>query len=137
MVKNTRYRVRFHLGKGPHFGHWQITEHRADGTKHVQYFDPQVTQLWLFGAKLRNQRATAKKIHAGAHKKVCAWIEATNVWILSQPKLDTVFDSQRFQAIRFNPKIAPHWTDAQGGNLDGQSFDRLVTFGKGVFADGV
>lgn len=136
MIRDTRYRVRFHLGKGPHFGHWQVTKFCCDGRKTVEYYDPKTTRMWLFGARLCNQQATARKIHAGAHKKVCAWIQARHVAISEQSSFDN-FQPHRFQAIRFNPKIQPNWIDGQGSNLDGKRFDRLFTLHTGVYADGV
>lgn len=97
------YKLRFHLGAGRHFMHWQLTSPSGE----VTYYDPKMFNCLLIGTKLKNRRATAEKIHAGANKTVCAWIEAENVFIG-----DEVPDKVRTELmmqIRYNPRIKPHW----------------------------
>ena len=78
------YKIRFHLGRGDNFMKWQVkTLVNGDPTNYsVQYFEPEQYQLAMFDAKLRVQLGTSKKIHEGACKTVCAWVECENLQIL-------------------------------------------------------
>lgn len=122
------YKVRFHLGQGQHFMHWQVTNL---ATKKVTYYDPNRFQLNMGGCTLKNQSSTAKKIHDGAHKTVCAWIIAETVRpivILQQdPKLVRI---ARDMQTSYNPRVAPHWTDQDGNNIDNMTFRTIMTYGR-------
>lgn len=129
-------KVRFHLGAGPHKGHWQVRY--SDGR--VVYHDPAKTTLILWSAKLRNHPAAATKIYCGAHKQVCAWIEAKHVSVCEHSTVAdvvcaglSVSQDQRAGQYHFNPRVAPHWRDGHGGNADNRSFARAVTVGQQVF----
>lgn len=119
-----RYQVRFHLGKGKHFGHWQVKS--AVG---VQYHNPATTSLTLLDCQLRNQPGTARKIHAGEHKKVCAWIDCNEVIV-----------SGRLSVVglpcKYNPKVAPNWRNRSGDNIDNQRVEVLRTEGREVLFTG-
>ena len=111
-----KIRVRFHLAAGEHFMHWQIRYPNGD----VQYVKPSEQNMLLHGCKLRNQKGTAKKIHEGSSKTVCAWIECD--WI------QNVFMSDRGTPLSYNPKVAPYWM-SMGENMDDKTFDRIQTRG--------
>lgn len=96
------YKLRFHLAKGPHFMNWQLTS----PTGEVTYHDPKTFRCLLVGTKLKNRRATAEKIHAGANKTVCAWIEAEQVFI--QDEFPEVNKELMLQ-VRYNPRVLPYW----------------------------
>ena len=49
------YKVRFHLGRGEHFMHWQVKS--DEGV--VSYVDPQDNQLAMLGCKLSLQPTAA------------------------------------------------------------------------------
>lgn len=123
-----KIRVRFNLAKGPHYMKWRI-ENRT--TKFVRYYDPSEFQLVMHDAKLRNQPATAKKIHAGAHKEVCAWIDCARVTVVNILSLD--FDMMVNATLSYNPRKAPYWIAADGTNVDNKEYKRLVTFNKFVY----
>ena len=118
------YKIRFHLGKGQHFMHWQVKD---TATGEVTYHDPIQVDLCLVGAKLRNRPATAQKIHGGADKTVCAWIEAVEVLVT------TPIPQRGPQRARYNPRVAPYWRDPQGANIDGAEFDALYTHGGQIY----
>lgn len=125
----TKFKVRFHLGQGPHFMHWQVRSGRS-----VQYFDPNLFVLSMGGAKLVNQPSTARKIHAGDHKTVCAWIECQELKVLL---IGQHLSSPSGTQVCYNPRVAPFWTDDKnvGTNLDGKKFESLITFRKKVYTN--
>jgi hypothetical protein len=124
MAKSKGFKVRFHLGQGQNYMHWRI-EDTTSGD--YVFFHPDKVMLQLVNAKLRNQKATAQKINAGAHKEVCAWIECSEVIICTD---STPFDGDR--QISYNPRVAPHWV-MDGQNIDGHQFYSLVTLGNKVY----
>ncbi len=128
------FRVRFHFGAGEHFQHWQVTNTH---TKSVTYYDPKTTSLELFNATLRNQPGTARKIHQGANKSVCAWIDCTSVLVVRAGSevvqaCETTLDMLGSPCVRYNPKVAPNWVDDAGNNIDGAEFSQLSTIGRRV-----
>lgn len=120
-------RVRFHLGRGKHYQHWQIRH--PDGR--VEYADPGKVCLYLGGCRLRNHRSTAKRIHAGADKKVCAWVDARYASILP---IHAGESAARLpgESLAFNPRVAPHWTDSEGRDIDGMEYDSIATIGRSL-----
>lgn len=111
-------KVRFHLGKGEHYMQWQIR--KGDS---VMYYDPARYDLWMRGCRLRNQRGTAERIHAGENKTVCAWVECDSISVTSA-NYEPADDSK---AVRFNPRIAPYWMDSDGNDVDGVHYPSLKT----------
>jgi hypothetical protein len=119
-----KFKVRFHLGQGEHFQHWQVSQ---GGTTY--YLDPNRVSLTMVGCKLRNHPATAQKIHDGAHKKVCAWIDCEELEV-TEP------DSHVGLPISYNPRVAPHWRNIGGRNIDGMDCPVLRTNGRQVVYTG-
>ena len=118
-----RYQVRFHLGKGANYGKWQVK-----GPGGVQYHDPATTSLTMLDCQLRNQRGTAQKVHDGANKSVCAWIDANEVFVSGPIHPLEIAGIP----VSYNPKVAPYWRNLSGGNIDGKRLSVLRTFGKQV-----
>ena len=114
--------VRFHLGNGPHCGHWQIRDGRR-----VRYVDPSEASLRLRGCRLVNRRGTAERIHAGAHKTPCAWVECDEVEVY--PPLTQSTGA----SVRYNPRVSPHWI-FEGRDADGMEFALLSTAGNKLTA---
>lgn len=117
-------RVRFHLGAGEHHRQWQI---RHDDGR-VEYHDPDAVTLVMLGCRLRNQRRTSQRIFEGDNKSVCAWVEAQDVVVTAPvtrfwPGLDG-------RGIAFDPRIAPHWRDESGADIDGCRYEAVVTSGR-------
>jgi len=123
------YKVRFHLGRGKNFMKWQVTSNlnTGDGTgaKHVvSYVNPQENQLAMLGCKLSLQPTAAQKIHDGANKTVCAWIECEAVQVLSVNRLKP---NEQDYRIKFNPRQSPNWTDGYNNIVSGNEYEILFT----------
>ena len=123
------YKVRFHLGRGKHFMHWQIKSklNTGDGTgakEIVDYVDPQDNQLAMLGCRLSVQPTAAQKIHDGANKTVCAWIECEAVQVLEVNRLKP---NQQDYRIKFNPRQSPNWTDGYNNIVSGNEYEILFT----------
>lgn len=116
-----QYKCRFHLGAGKNFMHWRV-ENVA--TKEVTFYNPEHYQIVMRDCFLRNQKTTAKKIHEGDNKTVCAWIEAANV-IVFEDSGKTPFGDK----VSYNPKITPNWV-INGENADGQTMKTIITKGR-------
>ena len=115
------YAVRFHLARGPHFMQWQVR-----GPHGTTYHDPAEVSIVMTDCTLRNQPATARKIHAGASKAVCAWIKCRGLSVAPAVPIAG-------PRVSYNPRRAPNWTDDAGGNIDNSTHPRLATSGKSVF----
>lgn len=99
-----KYKIRFNLGKGEHFMHWQI-ENLETGEK--AYYDPKKFSLALDNAKLHNQKGGASKINAGeTSKTVVAWTEAEKVIVLKAKSLSPALYGTR---LAYNPHVLPFW----------------------------
>lgn len=99
-----KYKIRFNLGKGEHFMHWQI-ENLETGEK--AYYDPKKFSLALDNAKLHNQKGGASKINTGeSTKTVVAWTEAEKVIVLKAKSLSPALYGTR---LAYNPHILPFW----------------------------
>ena len=123
-VRNTK--LRFHLGKGKHFMHWQISH---TDNKNVYYYIPEYVQIEMLNCKLINSPSTAEKIYVGKTAKTpiayvqCEKIEVDAIIKPVDPK----------ERLTYNPKTAPNWFDTKGNNIDNFVFEKLVTFGRGVY----
>lgn len=120
------YKVRFHMGRGKNYLKWRIEN---TDTKEVQFICPTEYTLLLQDTKLRNRPATAKKIFEGAHKEICAWIDAVKV---------TIVKSSEFKGneVFYNPRITPYWRDNEGAKIDNTVHPYLATKGRSVFVLG-
>ena len=132
------YKVRFHLGRGKNFMKWQVTSNlnTGDGTgaKHVvSYVNPQENQLAMLGCKLSLQPTAAKKIHDGANKTVCAWIECEAVQILEVNRLKP---NEQDYRIKFNPRQSPNWTDGYNNIVSGNEYEILFTNDRTIWVVG-
>ena len=118
----SKYKIRFNLGRGENYLKWKVTSPNGD----VNYYEPNDVCLHMENCKLVNQQGTAKKIHDGANKTVCAWIESETV---------TIFEPLNIvQGIKvsFNPRVQPNWV-CDGEIVDKGRFDVLYSFENGVY----
>jgi len=106
---------------------WQVK--CPDGT--VEYYRPEQRQLAMFNAKLKVQLGTSKKIHDGACKTVCAWVECDELQVLGQSDLIKPCENDFY--VRFNPRNNPNWTDRYSNILNDDKFDVLVTDDRSIF----
>ena len=120
------HKIRFHLARGDNFMKWQVKS--DDGT--VEYFRPEQRQIAMFNAKLKVQLGTSKKIHDGACKTVCAWVQCDEVQIT---KNDLINPCENDFYVRFNPRHNPNWTDRYSNIMNDEKFDILVTDDRSIF----
>ena len=107
---------------------WQVKS--SDGT--VEYFRPEQRQIAMFNAKLKVQLGTSKKIHDGACKTVCAWIECDEFQVIGQA--DLIKPAENDFYVRFNPRHNPNWTDRYSNIMNDEEFEVLVTEDRSIFA---
>ena len=119
------YKIRFHLGRGENFMKWQV---KAPG--YVQYVDPAEHQIAMFNAKLKVQLGTSKKIHEGACKTVCAWVQCEEFQIMRN---DTIKPNINDFYVRFNPRHNPNWVDMQNTILSDEEYSLLVSQDRSLF----
>ena len=118
------FKVRFHLGAGQHYMHWQVT--KPDGSK--EYYDPASVELRMYQCRLVNRRKTAERIHEGRHKTPCAWIEAAEVRVLHAMDISYGNGGCERGTLHYNPRIAPHWRSSRGLDLDGYVYPQVRAF---------
>lgn len=114
-----KYKLRFNLGAGKNYKKWKIT---GPG-KNTRYVEPTEVTIIMEGCKLVNQRGTATKIYEGAHKTVCAWVEASSLIVYYKMPSDFMKVGSK---VSYNPRIAPNWI-YNNINADKQEFNDLVT----------
>lgn len=120
------YKLRFNLGRGKNFMKWKVTYPNGE----ANYFDPDKVRILIKDGTLRNYRTVAERIHEGANKTVCAWVRAKHLEVF--PLTDTMTPVHG-ECIRFNPRLAPYWTDSTDKNIDDQTFARMATDGRRLF----
>ena len=106
---------------------WKLTDNEGN----VQFLDPNEVTITLNGAKLVNRKSTAKKIFDGAHKEVCAWVEADSVNVHVQKPSSRLMMSTSTPKVSYNPRITPNWV-LNGEDVDKQTFGRLYTVGRDI-----
>ena len=99
------FKVRFHLGAGEHYKHWQIRTPRKGQTDLVEYEDPAKVQLELVNCTLRNKTSVAKKVLSSQVRDVCGWVECQHV-ITTYVDPITVEGLSR---VTYDPKIDLYW----------------------------
>lgn len=132
MKPSKRFRVRFHLGKGKHFKHWQVLDKKNGHYR--DYYDPDKVDIIMYKSRLGNHPATARKIYEGAHKTVCAWVECDMVEIKyhSSPMYEAV-DTSQLTMYKYNPKKNPYWFTDEESDVDGREFKVLSTKGRNIY----
>ena len=99
------FKVRFHLGAGEHYKHWQIRTPRKGQADLVEYEDPSKVQLELVNCTLRNKTSVAKKVLSSQVRDVCGWVECQHV-------ITTYIDPitvEGLSRVTYDPKINLHW----------------------------
>ncbi len=127
-----RYKLRFHLGKGENYRHWQVTT--PDGTR--EFYDPKEYIITMENARLYNNCKVAEQIYTGRNKTVCAWIVCDKLEVRSL--LSYLFSESPSSAgktpLTYNPRKNPHWLE-NGKNVDFKKYSRLLTEEDGVFVE--
>ena len=94
------YKVRFHLGAGKNFRHWQV---RQPGR--VEYFNPAEVQLVLVNCRLRSILSAAKRVQERQVRAVCGWVECE--WFTSFVTASMAIHG--LPRASYDPKADPFW----------------------------
>ena len=117
-------RVRFNLSRGKNYMKWKI-EYPGEA---AVYYDATEVQLILRNCMLKNHKSTAKKIHGGANKSVCAWVLCEDLFVKQQDFLK----DQGYDRVKYNPKVAPYWI-YKNECSDGMFFKTLISIDNGLY----
>ena len=123
-------KVRFNLGAGENYMKWKVD---IPGEP-ARYINPDAVQLRMTGCTVKNQKSTASKIHQGANKSVCAWILCNEISILTDLDAPSITQLKNFEQLSYNPRVQPNWL-CGGQNVDGASYDNIVSMGKTLFVE--
>jgi len=123
------FKVRFHLGRGPHYKHWQITDLK-DKDVQIEYFDPYRYQLFMTDCELVCNEKTANRVYARGVKDVCGWIRCGRLYV-SDYSLPPGTNVDSLVRVKFNPLVKTHWEleDRPGENWNNRFVDEIVTCG--------
>lgn len=129
-MKRTHYEVRFHLGRGDNYLHWQVN--LMQGRKRIgqSYYNPNNCQIEMVGCKLVNKVNKAKKVHEAGVKDVAGWVECDEVIINNEIGIDNL------EKLYYNPIRDVHWrreSDCGEFAWDGSEYATLITQGKQVY----
>jgi hypothetical protein len=125
IMRRDTERVRFHLGRGENYMHWQV----KDCLGNVYYLDPDKWYLTMEACKLKNVGTAAIKIYEGSNKTVCAWVECESVFATKRPPHDR-FNTE----VSFNPRTLPYWI-CEGENVDNEKYVTVRSAGRKLFID--
>ena len=128
--KKLHAEVRFHLGKGQHFKHWQIKIMQGREKVDEFYYDPFYYQLEMVGCKLVNNVNKAKKVHAAGVKDVSGWVECEEVIINNEIGVDNL------EKLYYNPIRDIHWRrESDDGEFawDDSQYATLITQDRQVY----
>jgi hypothetical protein len=122
--------VRFHLGRGENYMHWQIKIMQGRKKVDEYYYDPFYYQLEMVGCKLINKLNKAKKVHDAGVKDVSGWVRCAEVIINNEIGVDNL------EKLYYNPIRDPQWrreSDAGEFAWDNTEYSTLITQGKQVY----
>jgi hypothetical protein len=132
LMNKPLFRVRFHLQRGKNYMHWQISwNHNSKRGPSYMYVDPKESNIEMYGCKLINKKAAAKRVHAAGKKDVCGWVECESICVIEPEK----YPLDNLEQLRYNPIVEPSWRrDEDDGEFDwdNYTFDSLVTDGNKV-----
>ena len=126
----THYEVRFHLGRGENYMHWQVKAMCGRKKLDEFYYNPVEYQLEMVGCKLVNNVNTAKKVHAAGKKDVSGWVKCDEVIINNEIGVDNL------EKLYYNPIRDVHWrreSDCGEFAWDDSEYATLITQGKQVY----
>jgi hypothetical protein len=121
--------VRFHLGKGEHFRHWQIKVMQGRKKVDEYYYNPGHYQLVMIGCKLVNNLKKAQKVHKAGKKDVAGWVKCEEVILTKESPVDNL------EKLYYNPIRDVHWRrESDDGEFvwDNSEYATLVTDGRQV-----
>lgn len=123
------FSVRFHLGRGAHYKHWQVKDLKNKDVQ-IEYFDPYRYQLVLEDCELVCNERKAQQVYARGTKDVCGWIKCRDLYV-SDPDILTLPDTDFLPRVMFNPIVKTHWEidDRLGENCNGMKIGEIITSG--------
>lgn len=122
------YKVRFHLGAGVHFKHWQIRTVVKGQRDKVEYFNPEIVQLELVDCTLRSNTRIAKKVLKEQVRDVCGWVECQHF------THEANISVQELPKVIYDPKINPYWKiDGDSDNYEMIRVNTVVSGGKRLY----
>ena len=122
------YKVRFHLGAGVHFKHWQIRTVVKGQRDKVEYFNPEIVQLELVDCTLRSNTRIAKKVLKEQVRDVCGWVECQSF------TQEANISVQELPRVVYDPKINPYWKiDGDSDNYEMIRVNTVVSDGKRLY----
>ena len=129
------YTLRFHLGKGRNYKKWQLKRMSPVGkfALTTNYYEPENFHAILYNCKLRNQEATAKKIHEGMNKTVCAWVQFEDIHLLGDSVPHSLM-SLLGESYRYNPRKQPNWVSDTSDNADGVELPLVLVTNRMLYA---
>ena len=123
------YKVRFHLGAGKHFKHWQIRSECG-----VSYYWPIEVQLFLFNCVLKSNKKKAYKVYAEQVRDVCGWVECDNVKVEDMTFAYEPITVEGLPRITYDPKVTPYWkVEGDSDNYEMLRVQRVVSNGNKLF----
>ena len=119
------YKVRFHLGRGEHHRHWQIS-----GKDGVEYYNPETEQLTMYNCTLISQSKAAQKVFESGKKDVCGWVSCSMIVVEGPYDIDL----DKLRRVWYNPINDTDW-HVQGypNSVTGLTFPELITKGNRVY----
>jgi hypothetical protein len=126
--------VRFHLGKGDHYMHWQVKIKQGSDTVDVYYYDPNEYQLEMRGCRLINKVNIAKKVNRAGVKDVAGWVECDEIML--RREYFPVLPVDNLERVFYNPIRDIHWrreSDCGEFSWDDSKYATLITDNKQVY----
>lgn len=123
------FSVRFHLGRGPHYKHWQVKDLKNKDVQ-IEYFDPYRYQLVLEDCELVCNENKAKQVYARGVKDVCGWIKCKSVFP-SDHNLFTDTNTDSLPRLTFNPIVDTKWRISKDPerNMNNYFISNIITKG--------
>lgn len=129
-MKQTHYEVRFHLGYGSNYLHWQVNLMQGRRRIDQTYYNPNDCKIEMVGCKLVNKLNKAKKVHKAGVKDVAGWVQCERVVINNENPTDNL------EKLFYNPIRDPQWRrESDSGEFawDDSEYSTLITSGKQVY----
>ena len=133
-TKQPHGEVRFHLGSGKNYMHWQLKIKKGGETVEVCYFDPSEYQLEMRGCRLVNQPNKAKKVFEAGTHDVSGWVRCEELML--RKSFYPILPVDNLEKLYYNPIRDPHWrreSDCNEFIWDGSEYATLLTNGKQVY----
>lgn len=129
-MKRSHYEIRFHLGRGENYMHWQVKAMCGRKKLDEFYYNPAYYQLELRCCKLINKINKAKKVHDAGVKDVSGWVQCDEVLIDNEISIDNL------EKLHYNPIKDIRWrreSDCGEFDWDNTEYSSLITQGRQVY----